>query len=36
MDLDISTADGKLIKVINKYEGKKQPMLRIEARPFRI
>ncbi len=23
MDLDISTADGKLIKVIKKYEGKK-------------
>jgi hypothetical protein len=33
MDLDISTADGKLIKV-KKYEGKK-PMLRIEHRPLR-
>jgi hypothetical protein len=36
MDLDISTADGKLVKVIKKkYEGKK-PMLRIEARPLRF
>jgi hypothetical protein len=35
MDLDISTANGKLIKEIKKSMKEKKPMLRIEPRPLR-
>jgi hypothetical protein len=34
MDLAISTADRKLVKVIKKSMKEKKPMLRIEPRPL--